>query len=114
MNHADRWTEGQDSPRVSLHAQRRIRQRGLKEADLSRLQRFGEEMNDGYLMTDRTINSWIAELKSEIQRLERLRGLVLIEQDNNVVTVYRSSRHREHRILSGQARHMQTDKRRIL
>jgi len=104
MNHADPLIDRQDLPRVSMHAQRRIRQRGLKEADLGRLQRFGEEVEEGYLMTDRKLDECIAGLKSEIQRLERLRGLVLIEQGDTLVTLYRSDRRRQRRLLGGAVR----------
>ena len=96
-------------PRTSRHAGRRLRQRGLREADLDRLQRYGEEFDDGYLMSNRTIDASITELKAEIQRLERLKGVVLIEQDNTVITVYRSDRRRQRRILSSWTRHMQND-----
>ena len=91
-------------PSASLHALRRLRQRGLREADLERLKRHGEEFDEGYLMSKRTIDEHITRLKWEIQRLERLKGVVLIEQDNTLVTVYRSSRRRQRRILGGRLR----------
>jgi hypothetical protein len=97
-------------PLPSLHALSRLRQRGLREADLDRLQRHGEEFDDGYLMSNRTIDEHITQLKSEIQRLERLKGVVLIEQDNTLVTVYRSNRRRQRRILGGRARHIHSYK----
>lgn len=97
-------------PRTSRHALRRIRQRGLRETDLDRLERHGEEFDDGYLMSNRRIDQCITQLKSEIQRLERLKGVVLIEQDNTLVTVYRSNRRRQRQILSGRVRHIHRHK----
>ncbi|MBA1444849.1 MAG: hypothetical protein M3H12_14810 [Chromatiales bacterium] len=87
-------------PRISFHAQQRLRQRGLREADLERMRQCGEEFSDGYLMSDRAISERVSVLKAEIQHLERLKGIVIIEQDDTLVTVYRSDRKRRRRILS--------------
>lgn len=96
-------------PRVSHHTQQRLRQRGLREADLDRLRQYGEVFNDGYLMSKRAIGEHITQLKSEIQRLEHLKGVVLIEQDNTLVTVYRTNRRRQRRILGGRIRPYRKD-----
>jgi len=95
-------------PRISLHAARRLRQRGLREGDLDRVRASGEEFSEGYLLSKRAIGEKVAELKGEIQRLERLRDVVLIEQDDTFVTVYRANHRRCRRILNGGAtrRHM--------
>lgn len=101
MHNAEPLTDRQGRARLSRHAQQRLRQRGLKESDVARLQRFGEEVEEGYLMTDRSLEASIAALKSEIQRLERLRGLALIERGNTLVTMYRADRRRQSRLLRG-------------
>jgi len=89
---------------VSFHAQQRLRQRGFQDADLDRMRRYGEAFDDGFLMSNRSIDEHIKELKSEIQHLERLKDTVLIEQDNTIVTIYRSDRRRQRRILRGRRR----------
>jgi hypothetical protein len=89
---------------VSFHAQQRLRQRGFRESDLDRMRRYWEVFDDGFLMSNRSIDEHIKELKSEIQHLERLKNTVLIEQDNTVVTVYRSDRRRRRQILRGRRR----------
>jgi len=91
-------------PRVSFHAQRRLRQRSFREADLDRVRRYGEDFDDGFVMSNRSINEHIKQLKSEIQHLERLKDAVLIEQGNTIVTVYRSDRRRQRRALRGRRR----------
>jgi len=91
------------APRISFHARQRLRQRGLREADLDRMRTSGEEFSDGYLMSNRAISERVASLKGEIQRLERLKGVTLIEEDNTLVTVYRADRKRCRRILNNGA-----------
>lgn len=87
------------SKRMSTHAIQRIRQRGLCEDDIGLICEAGEEFGDGYLMSARAVSKRVGQLKAEIQRLERLRGIVLIEQDDTLVTAYRADRKRCKRIL---------------
>lgn len=85
--------------KMSTHAIQRIRQRGLCEDDIGLICEAGEEFGDGYLMSARAVSERIGRLKAEIQRLERLRGVVLIEQEDTFVTAYRANRKRCKRIL---------------
>jgi hypothetical protein len=91
-------------PQISFHAQQRLRQRGFREADLDRVRRYGEDSDDGFVMSNQSINEHIKQLKSEIQHLERLKDAVLIEQGNTIVTVYRSNSRRKRRTLRGRRR----------
>lgn len=86
-------------PKASKHIKKRVRQRGLCEKDFDVISQAGEEFQDGYLMSTRAVSERIGRLKAEIQRLERLRGIVLIEQEDTFVTVYRADRKRCKRIL---------------
>jgi hypothetical protein len=100
MKTSERAISQVEAPRISIHAGQRLRQRGLQESDLERIRSSGEEFSEGYLMSDRAIRERVSMLKREIQRLERLKGAVLIEQGNTLVTVYRADRKRCCRILS--------------
>ncbi|WP_275096189.1 hypothetical protein [Sedimenticola hydrogenitrophicus] len=74
---------------MSMHIQQRLRQRGVKEDDLALVCDVGETFSDGYMMTKRAVSEEISRLKAEIQRLEKLKGVMVIEQRNTLVTVYR-------------------------
>jgi len=76
---------------LTEHAESRAQQRGLTKQDMELIRSFGESIGDGYAMTNRAAQGHIDRLKQQIQRLRRLRGVVLIEEEDRVITVYRST-----------------------
>lgn len=76
--------------RFSKHAAARIRQRGLTESDVELIRKTGESVEDGYVMSNRAVEQRMHELQREINRIERLRGVALIEGETQVITVYRA------------------------
>lgn len=86
---------------LSLHAQARLHQRGIKSGDLEVVRSFGEPVADGYLMSDKAIEHRKHELRKQLQQLERLRGLALIEASDCVVTIYRADNNRAKRLRAG-------------
>jgi hypothetical protein len=85
----------------SLHGGQRRQQRGFKSIDPFLLQTFGERVEDGYLMTNQSINQAQHALKQLIQRLDHLKGAALIEEGNTVVTCYRADKKRIRRLRAG-------------
>jgi len=101
MNSAS--TQRQVVPDLSKHAAARIRQRGITERDVNLIRAVGESVEDGVLMTNRAIDLQVQALRREMIRLERLRGIALIECDNKIITVYRADKKRMHRLLCGES-----------
>lgn len=96
--------------RRSLHAAQRQQQRGFKASDIALVMVWGEDVEDGFVLSDRALKRARKELgkageKAALQRLERIRGMTLIEQDNTLVTLYRADRKRLRRLRRG---HVQT------
>ena len=86
---------------LSVHAQARLQQRSIKFGDLEIVRAFGEVVSDGYLMSDKAIENCKHKLRSQIQQLERLRGVALIESAGCVITVYRIDKRRLKRLRAG-------------
>lgn len=91
----------QDPMPLSIHAAARIRQRGLKEDDLALIRQAGEAVADGFLMSNKAIDTRKRLLMREIECLERLRGVALIESTSCVVTIYRTDKKRTRRLRHG-------------
>jgi hypothetical protein len=89
---------------MSLHATKRCAQRGVRSDDLDLALRIGTATDDGIYVREVDVRTQVAELKREIVRLERLKGLYIAYPDRTVVTVYHPSHRRERRILRNQIR----------
>jgi hypothetical protein len=85
---------------LSRHAETRIRQRGFTKSNLDLIRSVGEAVNDGYVMTDHAIAQHLQALHLEMSRIERLRGVALIEGDEKVVTIYHADKARIRRLRS--------------
>ena len=77
-----------------MHAECRLRQRGLSHQDVELILHYGEMVSDGYVMSRKAIDSRKAEFKPEIARLERLRDVTVIEDAGQVITAYRADKRR--------------------
>lgn len=88
---------------MTRHANARIRQRGLTEHDVNLIRAVGETVEDGFLMTNRAIDLQVQALRRQIARMERLRGVAVIEDGNTIITVYRADRKRVRRLLAGES-----------
>jgi len=79
---------------LTMHASVRLKQRGLASDDISLIVEHGEDVGDGFLMTDKAINNRKECLTREMQRLEKLRGVAVIEDQGVIVTAYRADKRR--------------------
>lgn len=74
---------------ITRHASQRLAQRGFQTGDINLLLRLGEPVGrDGYRLSRSRAQREIANLKAEIQRLERLSGSVVVLCDDMVITVH--------------------------
>ena len=92
--------------KLSQHARQRQQQRGFQYADMALVLQWGEEVEDGFVLSDRAIKNARKELarlgrKPALQRLDHLRGMALIEQDGTLVTVFRADKKRLRRLRAG-------------
>ena len=78
---------------LTRHAETRMRQRGLRDADVNLLLEVAECVSDdALLLTRQRAASEIERRRREIQQLERLCGAKLIIEDGTLVTVYHDYR----------------------
>lgn len=87
---------------LSNHAQERMRQRGISNADVDLVRAFGTPVDDGYIVTRKDVEC--LEQEVHVQRLERLVDTAVIEQEGTIVTVYRASKQRRRRLLGHDGR----------
>lgn len=85
---------------ITDHAARRMRQRGMRDADLALLLDTADQIApDAYALTDRAAAEAIAARKREIQRLEKLQGWIAIVEGGRVITCYRAQREPRKRLM---------------
>jgi hypothetical protein len=85
---------------LTRHATARLRQRGLRDADLGLVLEAATQVAiDAYLMTDADVAREVARRKHEIQRLERLRGVKIVVDGAAILTVVRSGPDDQRRAL---------------
>lgn len=85
----------------SRHARGRQQQRGFQELDALLIQTFGEEVEDGFVLTGQSVNEARHSLKKMLQRLDHLAGSTLIEGGGTVITTYRADKKRIRRLRAG-------------
>ncbi len=81
--------------KLTHHAEVRMSQRGYSTHDLDLVRLFGTPVQDGYLLTRADVEA----LAKDLQRLERIEGTLLVEQDGTTVTVYRAGKKRRRRVM---------------
>ena len=97
----------EDAIKVTQHALARMSQRGYTTRDLELIRNFGTAVHDGYLLTRKDV----LESDINVQRLEKLVGTYVVEQDAYVVTIYRPDKRRLRRTFNHELR--RTTNRRI-
>jgi hypothetical protein len=85
--------------RITQHAGIRMQQRGICNGQIELVMKHGEPTDDGYVMTKRAVDESIAELKHEIKMLEKLKNVNVIDINGSILTAYRVSDRRVHRML---------------
>ncbi len=78
------------------HAKTRFRQRGIGEIVVDYLNKYGEATYAPggavrFFLTRRNTNKIIGDLKREIHKIERARGVVIVQKDGQILTGYHRS-----------------------
>jgi len=81
--------------KLTCHAEARMSQRGYSRHDMELVRLFGTPVQDGYLVTRADIDA----LSRDLQRLERIKGTFLVEQNGTDITVYRPAKKRWRRVM---------------
>lgn len=85
---------------LTRHADMRLRQRGLRDADLRLLLTAASQVSpDAYLLTEQDAVREIAQRKQEIQCLERLKGCKVVVVGGTIITCYRAGRENQKKTL---------------
>jgi len=75
--------------KITQHAQQRQSQRGFSRSNLALIYLFGETISDQEVfMTNREIDILTQELKSQLQKLDKLRNRKLVVDGSTVITGY--------------------------
>jgi hypothetical protein len=73
---------------LTRHAEARMRQRGLRDCDLTLLLDAATPLaDDAWLLTAADVDREIAHRKREIEQLQRLRGCKVVVSGDAIVTV---------------------------
>ena len=85
---------------LSRHAEKRMRQRGLRNTDIDLILKCASEIGEDVLFLGRKdVQREIRRRKQEIQALERLCGQKIVLADETIVTCYQSGRSDQRRML---------------
>jgi hypothetical protein len=84
---------------MSRHATVRAAQRNLSDDDLALAMHIGTEVLDGFLVRERDVQSYVCELKRQIDRAERLSGVRIVSDGVSLVTAYHADRSKQRRLL---------------
>jgi hypothetical protein len=84
---------------VTKHAAERFAQRAFTLGDAEIIMQLGTEVEDGFLVCDRECRKVEEQLRAMLRRLDRLRGARLVVEGSTVITVYRTGKRKQKRLL---------------
>ena len=90
---------------LSFHAAARQRQRGVSNTDIELVMRYGEAVDDGFVLSDRALAIARRDIKRILQRLDHLAGIAVIEGAGTLITTYRADSKRLRRLRAGDTLH---------
>jgi hypothetical protein len=84
---------------MTQHAAMRTAQRNISANDLELAIRIGTEVHDGILVREKDVQSFVCELKHQINQAQRLVGLRIVNNGHDVITAYRAQRRKLKQLL---------------
>ena len=85
---------------LSQHADTRIRQRGLRAADVGLVVAYGSPVPGGVLLRTRDVAQAEAEMKRVVSRLHRLAGTFVAVADGTVLSAFRPTKVQRRKLLA--------------
>ena len=85
--------------RVTEHALKRLRQRGLRECDIAFIISHGSAIGDGVYLRDKDAEEIIRKAKMSIALASRLRRTYVVLKEDRLITAYRPTRSTEKRLF---------------
>ena len=77
---------------ITSHAETRMSQRGIRNADLNVLLHYGTDVGpDKLMLRAQDVERATRDLKRQIARLQRLKGTVIVVSEGSFVTAYHQS-----------------------
>lgn len=76
---------------ITRHAQTRMDQRGLNDADIELILAFGYEVEGGFVLRRKDVQAQLQRLRAQIQRMEKLEGKRVVVAQDHLVTAYHAS-----------------------
>jgi len=80
---------------LTLHAEGRFTQRGIRQSELDLIKRYATETDDGLYMGKAAVQAALSELRRQCEAIMRLEGVLLIMKGNAVVTGYRTTKRQD-------------------
>lgn len=84
---------------ITEHAKLRFAQRAISISDAEMIMDFGTEVDDGYIFLNKNCDALESELKGALQRVRKLRGKRIVTGDGQVITAYRATIAKTHKLL---------------
>jgi len=84
---------------IRKHARKRMGQRGYRDLDVDLILEYGTSHSDGMVLTREDADQAISDHRQRISRLEKLGGTTVIQDRDEVTTIYRPCKNRMRRIL---------------
>lgn len=81
------------------HGQKRIRQRGRREFDISLIVEYGTETSEGYYLLDKDVTEIEREAKFLLKQLHRLKGSLAVVDGKEVITTFKPNEKQRKKLL---------------
>ncbi len=86
---------------LTAHVRTRAQQRGIREADLDLISRYGSETPNGMIMTRKDIAAVERETKDLLDRLSRLNGVFVPMHGDTMKTIIRATKRQLRKQING-------------
>ncbi len=86
-------------PKITRHADKRMRQRGLSEEDVALIIEFGTETPQGFLLREKDVAELERQMKQRLQTLHRLVGKHVVADGDTVITAFHTTEKQMRRLL---------------
>jgi hypothetical protein len=90
---------------TTKHVIIRMAQRNISADDLGLAMQIGTEVDDGFLVREKDVQSYVRVLKHQIERAEKLIGTRIVNDGDSVITVYRAGKRKQRRLLRDMVTH---------